>query len=188
MEPREPLRSPLPVVWLSGLSGAGKTTLADALALRLRAKGVAVARLDGDDLRQGLCADLGFTAEDRAENLRRAAHVARLMSDAGQVVVASFITPLRDDRLRVREILGARLLDVFVSTSLAECERRDPKGLYRRARAGAIHDFTGVSAPFEVPAAPDLVLDTENADVAELVDRLARLLDARRVDASEDAI
>jgi adenylyl-sulfate kinase len=161
------------VIWLFGLSGAGKTTLAEALSLRLRAVGTPVARLDGDDLRQGLCADLGFDPGSRSENLRRAAHVARLMSDAGTTVVCSFVTPFEKDRERICQILGDRLIQAYVATSLWECERRDPKGLYRRARAGEIAQFTGISSPFECPARPDLVLATEQASVAELVDVVA---------------
>ncbi len=169
---------PARVVWLSGLSGAGKTTLADALSLRLREQGVA--QLDGDELRRGLCADLGFCDHSRAENLRRAAHVARLMSDAGLTVVCAFISPLERDRRQVREILGERLLEVFVDTSLAECERRDPKGLYRRARAGEIPAFTGVSAPFEAPTSSDLVLRTEETGIGGLVEAmLDRLRETR---------
>lgn len=161
------------VIWLYGLSGAGKTTIAEALSLRLRALGESVARLDGDDLRQGLCADLGFDAESRSENLRRAAHVARLMSDGGSTAVCSFVTPFERDRERIREILGGRVIQAYVSTSLQECERRDPKGLYRRARAGHLPQFTGISSPFECPADPDMVLATEEASVAEIVDLVA---------------
>lgn len=158
------------VVWLLGLSGAGKSTIAEALAHRLKSAGGAVVRLDGDDLRKGLCADLGFDPASRAENLRRAAHVARLMSDTGLTVVCSFVTPFQKDRGCMREILGERLLEVFVDTSLEECERRDPKGLYRRARAGEIPEFTGISSPFEPPVSPDLVLRTEERCVEQLVE------------------
>jgi bifunctional enzyme CysN/CysC len=161
------------VIWLFGLSGAGKTTLSEALSLRLRGVGTPVIRLDGDDLRQGLCSDLGFDAASRSENLRRAAYVARLMSDTGATVVCSFVTPFERDRERIREILGDRLIQVYVATSLQECERRDPKGLYRRARAGEIPEFTGISSPFERPTSPDLTLCTEDTRVADLVDVLA---------------
>ncbi len=160
------------VVWLLGLSGAGKTTLSVALAAHLHGLGTSVVRLDGDDLRQGLCSDLGFDPSSRAENLRRAAHVARLMSDAGMTVVCSFVTPFAKDRRCMREILGERLIEVFVDTSLEECERRDPKGLYRRARRGEIPEFTGVSSPFEPPERPDLVLKTEERCVSELVEAM----------------
>ncbi|RYG21147.1 adenylyl-sulfate kinase [bacterium] len=161
------------VIWLFGLSGAGKTTLAEALSLRLRTLGTSVTRLDGDDLRQGLCADLGFDAESRSENLRRAAHVARLMSDTGATVVCSFVTPFERDRERIREILGDRLMLVHIATSLEECERRDPKGLYRRARRGDLPEFTGISSPFENSRSADLVLSTEESSVADLVDMVS---------------
>ena len=126
------------VLWLTGLSGAGKSTLADALLSRLRSEGSSAVRLDGDDLRTGLNSDLGFSADDRTENLRRSAHVARLFAKLGHTVVCSFITPLNADRAMVREILGGQYMEVYVKTSLAECERRDPKGLYLKARSGAI--------------------------------------------------
>ena len=168
---------PTRVVWLYGLPGAGKSTLADALACRLYDRTSQLARLDGDELRRGLCADLGFGAEDRAENLRRVAHVARLMSDANLFVVCSFITPLEADRRLVRSILGDRMLDVFVDASLATCEARDPKGHYRRARAGEIPSFTGVSSPFERPAHPGLSLDSEHGSVPALVGRIVERLE-----------
>lgn len=163
-----------PIVWLTGLSGAGKSTISDAFVERLTRDGVAVARLDGDDLRAGLNRDLGFSPEDRAENLRRAAHVAKLMTRLGHITVCSFITPLNEDRRRVREILGDQYVEVYVRASLAECERRDPKGLYRKARRGEIRQFTGISATFEEPQAPHLVLDTEVLTVEEAVACLAR--------------
>ena len=161
------------VIWFFGLSGAGKSTLADGVALRLRAVGTPVARLDGDDLRNGLCQDLGFDPDSRSENLRRAAYVARLMSDAGSTVVSSFVTPFERDRKRIRDIVGDRLILVHVATSLEECERRDPKGLYRRARSGQLPQFTGISSPFERSPSADLVLSTEGASVGELVDLIA---------------
>ena len=168
------------VVWMTGLSGAGKSTIADAVVERLRLEGYAAARLDGDDLRTGLNADLGFSVEDRAENLRRSAHVARLYAGLGNITVCSFITPLNSDRDRVREILGPQYVGVFVKTSLAECERRDPKGLYKRARAGEIKDFTGITAAFEEPPDSDLVLDTGELSVEEAADRIIKVLLERR--------
>jgi len=161
-----------PVVWLTGLSGAGKTTIADAFEERLTQEGIRAARLDGDDLRNGLNQDLGFTTQDRSENLRRAAHVARLLSRTGDVVICSFISPALEDRRRIREIVGDRYVEVFVSTSLRECERRDPKGLYKRARAGELRNFTGISADYEEPENPELVLDTEALTIEGAVDRL----------------
>jgi bifunctional enzyme CysN/CysC len=164
------------VVWLEGLSGSGKSTIADALVEKLKLAGTVAVRLDGDDLRTGLNRDLGFSPEDRTENLRRAAHVARLFSQHGNVTVCSFITPLVSDRAMIREILQDQLLEVFVDTPLAECERRDPKGHYRRARAGEIPEFTGVSAPFEPPTEAALIIDTSGCTVEEAVWKILQIL------------
>jgi adenylylsulfate kinase len=167
------------VVWLTGLSGSGKSTIADATVAELTQRGVSAARLDGDDLRTGLNRDLGFSLEDRTENLRRAAHVARLIARLGHVTVCSFITPRHEDRLHVREILAPNYIEVYVRASLAECETRDPKGLYKRARTGELRDFTGVSATFDVPDAPELILDTEALSVEEAVARLVEHIERR---------
>jgi bifunctional enzyme CysN/CysC len=169
------------VVWLTGYSGAGKSTLADAVERALFDRGVNVFVLDGDDVRQGLNAGLGFSPEDRAENIRRAAEVAKLFAEAGAVVITAFISPYASDRLRARAIVqgGAAavpFLEVHVDAPLEECERRDPKGLYAKARSGRIIEFTGVSAPYEPPEAPDLRLPTAEqppeACVESLVDAL----------------
>lgn len=149
------------VLWLTGLSGAGKTSIAVAACAALRARGLRIHHLDGDALRTGLCRDLGFSPEDRAENIRRAGEVARLMLDAGLVVVASFISPERRQRDLLRERFApGQFHEVHVSTPLAVCEQRDPKGLYRLARAGRVAQFTGVSAPYEAPLQPELAIDT----------------------------
>jgi adenylylsulfate kinase len=149
------------VLWFTGLSGAGKTSLAQAVDAELLRRGLATSLLDGDDLRQGLCSGLGFSMQDRAENIRRAGEVARLMVDAGLVVLAAFISPERAQREAVRARLAPGTFhEVFVSTPLAVCEARDPKGLYRRARAGELLQFTGVSAPYEPPVEAELVIDT----------------------------
>jgi len=162
------------VFWLTGLSGAGKSTLATALTTALRAAGVPVLALDGDTLRSGLCRGLGFAAEDRAENLRRAAEVARLAVDSDLCVVASFITPLESNRIQIREIVGAgRLSLVFVDAPLAVCQQRDVKGLYSRAGHGAVPQMTGISAPYEPPARADLVLATSEEPPAASADKLA---------------
>jgi bifunctional enzyme CysN/CysC len=153
------------VIWMTGLSGAGKSTLADAVVEQMRLQGIMAERLDGDDLRTGLNSDLGFTPEDRRENLRRSAHVAKLYAGLGNVTLCSFITPLNADRRLVREIVGDKFYEVFIKTSLSECERRDPKGLYKKARSGAIKQFTGISSVFEEPDNPELVVETENMDV-----------------------
>jgi adenylylsulfate kinase len=157
------------VLWLCGLSGAGKSTIADALVSAPAAAQFACVRLDGDDLREGLNRDLGFSAEDRSENLRRAAHVAKILCKAGHSVVCSFITPLAEDRKVVAEILGEKYVEVYVQASLEACEKRDPKGLYVKARNGQIRDFTGIGSPYEPPADAQVVIDSENTPVEEAV-------------------
>ncbi|MBE3025539.1 adenylyl-sulfate kinase [Janthinobacterium sp. BJB1] len=169
-----------PTVWLTGLSGAGKTSIALALAQTLKAQGQAVTVLDGDQLRHGLNRDLGFSPEDRHENIRRTAEVARLMNDAGLLVIAAFISPSRADRAMAAAIIGAaHFIEVHVSTPLAVCEARDPKGLYEKARAGQIAQFTGVSAPYEAPLAAALALDAGILALDESVARICRHLRQR---------
>ncbi|MGN6231301.1 MAG: adenylyl-sulfate kinase [Trinickia sp.] len=149
--------------WLTGLSGAGKSTIAFELEQRLRQEGRPCVVLDGDNLRCGLSRDLGFSEPDRRENIRRTAEVARMMNEVGLVVVTSLVSPLREDRALARTIIGeACFTEVYVSTSLQICEARDPKGLYRKARRGELTDFTGVSAPYEPPLAPALTIDTSD--------------------------
>jgi len=167
------------VVWLTGLSGAGKSTISDALVELLQREGLNAARLDGDDLRTGLNSDLGFSPEDRTENLRRAAHVARLFASLGHITICSFISPLNADRKKIREIIGDQYLEVYVRASLAECERRDPKGLYKRARRGEIRQFTGITSLFEEPDNPDLILDTEGVPLEQAVRQLAEVIRRR---------
>jgi bifunctional enzyme CysN/CysC len=167
------------VVWLTGLSGAGKSTVCDALVDLLKREGLDAARLDGDDLRTGLNSDLGFSPEDRAENLRRAAHVARLFAGLGHITLCSFISPLNTDRHKIREIIGDRYVEVYVKASLAECERRDPKGLYKKARTGEIRQFTGITSTFEVPDSPDFVLNTEGVSIDTAVQELAHVIRKR---------
>lgn len=160
------------VVWLTGLSGAGKSTIAMEAERRLFAKGWQVTVLDGDNVRHGLCADLGFSPDDRAENIRRVGEVAHLFAKAGLVVLTAFISPYRADRDRVRAIEPDAFHEVHIATALSECERRDPKGLYKKARKGEIPEFTGISAPYEAPAAPELVLETTGQSVEESVSQL----------------
>ncbi|MBC7575957.1 MAG: adenylyl-sulfate kinase [Tardiphaga sp.] len=149
------------VLWLTGLSGAGKSTIANLVEQRLGGLGRDTYLLDGDNLRQGINRDLGFTAEARVENIRRVGEIAKLFVDAGMIVLVSLISPFRADRAIARHLLAAgEFIEIEVATPLAECERRDPKGLYRRARAGGIADFTGIDSPYERPAAPELSLDT----------------------------
>jgi adenylylsulfate kinase len=167
------------VLWFTGLSGAGKSSVANAVDALLHARGVHTYLLDGDNIRHGLNSNLGFTADDRTENIRRIGEVARLMADAGLVTLSAFISPYRADRDRVRAIVGAGgFVEILVQASLETCEARDPKGLYRKARAGEIKDFTGIDAPYEAPLAPELVLDSDargiDALAAEVVAYLER--------------
>jgi bifunctional enzyme CysN/CysC len=161
------------VLWFTGLPGSGKSTLAMALERRLFDRQWQVYTLDGDNVRRGLNADLGFSPQDRAENIRRIGEVAALFADAGAICIVAFISPYRADRAQARRAAGdRRFFEVYVKSALATCERRDPKGHYRRARAGEIKDFTGVDAPYEAPEEPSIVIDTEAQDVDACVDRL----------------
>jgi adenylylsulfate kinase len=170
------------VVWFTGLSGAGKTTLARALELRLFQAGCQAVVLDGDCLRQGLCAGLGFSPQDRSENLRRAGETARLFADAGMIVLAAFISPLRTDRERVRAMQAdGDFIEAWCMCPLEVCEQRDVKGLYRRARAGKVPQFTGVSAPYEAPLAPELSLDTARTPLHACVEQVLDELRSRGV-------
>lgn len=168
------------IAWFTGLSGAGKSSIANAVDRALTEQGRHAMVLDGDNLRHGLNRDLGFTAADRVENVRRTAETARLMAEAGLVVVVSLISPFRAERAEARRIAGdIPFLEVFIDTSLALCEARDPKGLYDRARAGAIPNFTGISAPYEAPDAADVTVPTQGRSVADsaaiLIPSLLRL-------------
>jgi adenylyl-sulfate kinase len=146
-------------IWLTGLSAAGKSTLAFGLERQLIEAGHPCYVLDGDNVRHGLNSNLGFTADDRSENIRRVAEVAKLMNDAGLIVITAFISPFRVDRDRAREIIGDGVFqEVFVDAGIHACEQRDPKGLYKKARAGQISEFTGISSPYEAPLNPDLVI------------------------------
>jgi adenylyl-sulfate kinase len=161
------------VVWLTGLPGSGKSTLAMALERRLTDLGWQAYTLDGDNVRRGLNADLGFSPEDRQENIRRIGEVAALFADAGTVCIAAFISPYREDRAKARAAAGDRhFFEVYAKSGLATCERRDPKGHYKKARAGLLRDFTGVDAPYEVPERPDVAIDTETQDVEASVAQL----------------
>lgn len=162
------------VLWLTGLSGAGKSTLAIELEMRLFREGYHVYVLDGDNVRRGLNANLSFSPEDRSENIRRVGEVAALFAEAGVLCITAFISPYRSDRERARKAGGKRFHEIYVKADLSVCEERDPKGLYKRARAGEIADFTGISAPYEEPEVPELTLDTSDASVE---DSLKALLD-----------
>lgn len=164
-------------IWFTGLSGSGKSSLANELEKRLVAMGKHTMLLDGDNVRMGLNRNLGFKEDDRIENIRRIAEVAKLMNDAGLIVLTSFISPFARDRRNAREIIGGDFIEVYVSTPLEECERRDVKGLYKKARKGDLANFTGVNSPYEVPENPDIVIDTSSGTLDECVDRVMEALE-----------
>ena len=170
------------VLWFTGLSGAGKSTLANALEKRLYSQEIRTYLLDGDNVRYGLNQDLGFSKEDRAENIRRVAELAKLLTDAGMLVLTTFISPYEKDRQLAREIIGAEdFLEIHVHCSLGECEWRDPKGMYAKARRGEISQFTGISAPYEAPQNPDIIVSTEQERVEEAAERIMSELKVRNL-------
>ena len=174
-------------LWFTGLSGAGKSTLAAAVSAELRGRGIPVEVLDGDEVRQNLSKGLGFSREDRDTNIRRIGYVAKLLTRNGVAVITAAISPYRAIRDEVREAIGA-FIEVHVKASLDECIRRDTKGLYRRALAGEIPQFTGVSDPYEEPLAPELVIDTEREEVTHSASRVVdRLLELGHLRSSGDA-
>jgi adenylyl-sulfate kinase len=165
------------VIWFTGLSGAGKSTLANAVEQTLYREGFHTYLIDGDNIRHGLCQDLGFGTEDRIENTRRVGEIAKLMADAGLVVLVSLISPFRAERRMVREMLQpGEFIEVFVDTALAVCESRDRKGLYKLAREGKVRNFTGISSPYEPPDAAELVLDTSAEPIEACVRRIFALI------------
>lgn len=165
------------VIWFTGFSGSGKSTVANCLERQLHGLGRHSMLLDGDNIRQGLNRDLGFTEADRIENIRRIGEVAKIMSDAGLIVITAFISPYRADRDMVRTLLSAgEFIEVHLSTPLAVCEERDPKGLYRKARRGEIPNFTGIDAPYEPPPAPELRIDTSVIPAEECATSIITLL------------
>lgn len=171
-------------LWFTGLSGSGKSTIAVALEKALTAQGKLCYRLDGDNVRMGINKNLGFTAEDRTENIRRIGEVSKLFVDAGVIVLSSFISPYRDDRNQVRKLHDAgnmQFLEVFVDCALEEAEKRDPKGLYKKARAGEIKHFTGIDDPYETPDAPELHLHTDQQSLEEEVEAILDLLAERGI-------
>jgi len=171
-------------LWFTGLSGSGKSTVAVALEQALHALGRLSYRLDGDNVRMGINRNLGFSAEDRAENIRRIGEVSKLFVDAGVIVLSSFVSPYKSDRdlvRRLHEAAGMDFIEIHVDVPLAEAERRDPKGLYKKARAGEIRNFTGISDPYEPPEAAELVLASDRMSLAQEVEALIRLLRARGI-------
>lgn len=170
------------VVWFTGLSGAGKSTLANAVEEELHQLGCRTYVFDGDNVRHGLCSDLGFSAADRSENIRRIGEMTKLFVDAGVIALTAFISPLRADRERVRRLIGAAdFIEIYVQCPLAVCESRDVKGMYQKARAGQIKEFTGISAPYEEPEQPDLVVNTGEETLSESVNKVMNILRQRAV-------
>jgi adenylyl-sulfate kinase len=172
-------QSPL-LLWFTGLSGSGKSTLSNAVEGFLFEKGFTTYALDGDNTRMGLNSNLGFSSEDRKENIRRIGEVSKLMLDAGLIVCASFVSPFKADRDRIKEIVGKEnIVEIFVSTPLEECEKRDVKGLYKKARLGEISDFTGISSPYEAPEDPDINIDTTNLSIAEAINKIYNQIESK---------
>lgn len=170
------------ILWFTGLSGAGKSSVANAVAAKLHEAGVRCYVLDGDNVRHGLNANLGFSADDRAENIRRIGEVAKLMVDAGLLTLTAFISPYRTDRDRVRQIMDdGEFIEIYVKAALETCEGRDPKGLYKKARAGEIKGFTGIDDPYEAPHAPELTLDSDGKDIEALAEEVIGYLRERGV-------
>lgn len=167
------------LIWLTGLSGAGKTTLALRLEHYFFCKGFKVFMLDGDNVRNGLCSGLGFTEDDRKENLRRVAEVSKLMLDAGLMIICAFISPNSEDRQSIKSIVGEdRFVEVYVNCSVDVCEKRDVKGLYAKARKGIIPHFTGVSAPYDAPVLPDVEVRTAEETIEESVSKIIKLVES----------
>lgn len=165
------------VIWFTGLSGSGKSTLANALENALHQAGKHTYILDGDNIRQGLNKDLGFSDADRIENIRRIAEVAKLMADAGLIVITAFISPFKKEREMARDLIGTEhFLEVYVSTCLAVCEQRDPKGLYKKARCGQLPNMTGISSPYEAPLHPEFIADGASHDIKTIIDTLLPLV------------
>jgi len=170
------------ILWFTGLSGAGKSTIAHALEERLHMMGSRTYVFDGDNVRHGLCGDLGFSIEDRTENIRRVGEMVKLFLDAGVISLTAFISPLRTDRRRVRQLVEeGDFIEVYCRCSIETCEARDVKGLYKKAREGEIKNFTGISSPYEEPEAPEVVIDTDRMTIDESVDHLIEYLRSKRI-------
>jgi adenylyl-sulfate kinase len=175
------------LLWFTGLSGSGKSTIANALDVALHNRGYHTFLLDGDNVRYGLCNDLGFSDEGRVENIRRIGEVSKLFADAGLIVLSAFISPFTSDRRLVRKLFPAgEFIEVFMDAPLETCESRDPKGLYQKARAGQIKHFTGIDSPYEAPTHPELRLDTSRMSVDDCVDALVAYLLEREMIARKD--
>ena len=161
------------LLWFTGLSGSGKSTIANCVEQALHEKGIHTYTLDGDNVRKGLNNNLSFSPEDRTENIRRIAETAKLMMDAGLVVLAAFVSPYKKDRDNIRTIVGSEnMVEIYINTSVEECERRDEKGLYKKARAGEIKNMTGISSPYEAPENPEIEIDTEKVNVEKATEHI----------------
>jgi adenylylsulfate kinase len=168
------------ILWFTGLSGAGKSTLANEVERRLHEKGVHTYLLDGDNIRHGINKDLGFSPEDRTENIRRIGEVAKLFVDAGVIVLTAFISPYRADRELARNLVeDGEFIEVYVKCALEECEKRDPKGLYKKAKAGEIPEFTGISAPYEEPENPELIIETDAQSLEACAEQVVEYLEKK---------
>jgi adenylylsulfate kinase len=166
------------VLWFTGLSGSGKSTIANEVSYKLHKMGKLSYILDGDNIRHGLNKDLGFSPEDRKENIRRISEVASLFADAGFITITAFISPYRVDRDFCRNLVGdGRFFEIYAKASLETCEKRDPKGMYKKVRAGVIKEFTGISAPYEEPLKPELVIDTDKESIEESTDKVIDMID-----------
>jgi adenylylsulfate kinase len=170
-----------PVIWFTGLSGSGKSTLANALESKLFELGYKTYVLDGDNVRMGLNKDLGFSNEDRKENIRRISEVANLFSDSGTLTLTAFISPFIEDREIARNIIGENFIEVWVKANLEVCEERDPKGLYKKARAGEIKNFTGIDSPYESPENPELIIETDKLDIEQSIDTIIDYLKQKNI-------
>lgn len=168
------------LLWFTGLSGSGKSTVAGAVESKLAARLQHTYLMDGDNVRHGLCNDLAFSEEDRNENIRRVGEVANLMVDSGLIVLTAFISPFQANRQAVRKMLrDGEFIEIFIDTPIVECEKRDPKGLYKKARAGEIKDFTGIDSPYEVPEKPEIVIKNINISVDDAANQVIEFLDTR---------
>ncbi|WP_371017765.1 adenylyl-sulfate kinase [Pseudalkalibacillus sp. JSM 102089] len=170
-----------PILWFTGFSGAGKSTLSVAVEKKLHSKGIRTYILDGDNVRHGLNKNLGFSPEDRKENIRRIGEVSGLFSDAGVMTLTAFISPYREDREMVREIVNKEeFIEIYVKCDLKECENRDPKGLYKKARNGEIKGFTGIDAPYEEPSSPEIIVETDKQTLEDSVSEIIRYLQKKK--------
>ncbi|GFZ33492.1 adenylyl-sulfate kinase [Clostridium zeae] len=168
------------LLWFTGFSGSGKSTVANALSVKLHNDSYLTYLLDGDNLRHGLNSGLGFSKEDRIENIRRVKEVSKLFVDAGVITLATFVSPFREDRDGIRELLGKRFIEVFVDCDLEVCEDRDPKGLYKKARTGLIKDFTGIDSPYEKPNNPEITIYTHKSSIDQCVEQIIAYLKERK--------